>query len=98
VAAFIISDDEKVSVPHEKANNPMVFNNQKHIVFADENFFKLFEYKWIVGNPKTSLQQPYQVVLTESNAKLYFPKLSASEIIGKELYFNDSVRTTVTGI
>src|SRR6266508_6663794 len=46
----------------------------------------------------TALQQPYRVVLTESNAKLYFPDLTAAQTTGKELYFDDSVRTTVTGV
>jgi ABC-type antimicrobial peptide transport system permease subunit len=44
------------------------------------------------------LIKPYQTVLTTSGAALYFPKLKPSEIIGKQLYFNDTVRTTVTGI
>jgi putative ABC transport system permease protein len=88
----------KVSVPDEKNGKPVMFKNQDHIIFADENYFKLIEYEWIAGSPKISLQQPYQVVLTESNAKLFFPKLSSSQIIGKELDFNDTVHTTVAGI
>ena len=44
------------------------------------------------------MQKPYQTVLSETTARLYFPKLPAEQIIGKELYFNDTVRTTVTGI
>ncbi len=98
-AFFITADNEtKVSVPDKKNSRPTVFKNQKNIVFADENYFKLFQYKWVAGSPKTSLQQPYQVVLTETNAKLYFPLLTAAEIIGKEIYFNDTVQATVTGV
>src|SRR4029077_20141885 len=40
----------------------------------------------------------YQTVLTTSVAALYFPKLKPTGIIGKQLYFDDSVITTVTGI
>lgn len=98
VSSFRKADPAKISVSVDKAGKLIVFDDQKYIVFADENYFKLFEYTWLAGNPKTSLQEPYQVVLTESNAKLYFPKLSTSEVIGKELYFDDTIRTRVTGI
>ncbi len=79
-------------------NRPVIFKRQENIVFADENYFSLIQYHWIAGSPNTSLQQPYQVVLTESNARLYFPKLTASEIIGKEIDFDDTVRTIIAGI
>jgi hypothetical protein len=55
-------------------------------------------YEWIAGSAKTALIKPYQTVLTTSAAALYFPKLKPSEIIGKQLNFNDTVKTTVTGI
>jgi putative ABC transport system permease protein len=86
-----------VSVPASEGNHPAIFKKQKHIVFADDNYFRLLQYTWMAGSPKTSLQQPYQVVLTEDNAKLYFPRLAISQIIGKEIYFNDTVRTIITG-
>ena len=97
VSPFRKGEPAKVSVPGA-AGKLIVFKDQKNIVFANENYFKLFEYTWVAGNPKTSLQQPYQVVLTESNAKLYFPKLSTFDVVGKELYFDDTVRTTITGV
>ncbi|MEO7766758.1 MAG: FtsX-like permease family protein, partial [Ferruginibacter sp.] len=71
---------------------------QNNIVFADSNYFNLIEYKWIAGSPKTSFNKPYQTVITASNAKLYFPKLNATEVVGKQIYFNDTVMTTITGI
>src|SRR5260221_5379942 len=97
VSPFRKGEPAKVSVP-EEGGKLVIFKDQKNIVFADENYFKLFEHTWVAGNPKTSLQRPYQVVLTESNAKLYFPKLSTSEVVGKELYFDDTVLTTVAGV
>ncbi len=58
----------------------------------------LIGYYWLAGSAKTSLSNRYQTVLSETTAKLYFPKLSPHEIIGKRIYFNDTVLTTVTGI
>ncbi len=91
-------DDAKITVPVNGKKEPVIFKHQKNIVFADESFCNLIGYQWLAGSAKTSLQQPYQTVLSESTAKLYFPKLTAAQIIGKQLFFNDTVRTTVTGI
>ena len=91
-------DDTKVTVPAEAVNQPAVYKKQKNIVFADEAYFRLIRYNWLAGAAKTALQQPYQVVLTETKAKQYFPGLSATEIIGNEIYFNDTVRAGITGI
>lgn len=88
----------KVSVTFEKPNDPVIFKNQKEVIFADENFFNLLGYAWIAGSVKTALSAPYQTVLTETNAKLYFPKLTAAQVIGKDLYFDDTVRTIITGV
>jgi putative ABC transport system permease protein len=90
--------DIKVSVPEADNKEPKIFKHQENITFVDEGFFNLIGYQWIVGSAKTSLQQPFQTVLTETSARLYFPKLSAEQIIGKQIYFNDTVRTIVTGI
>lgn len=44
----------------------------KEIVAADSNYFELFDYKVISGDPKTMLSEPNSIVLTESRAKAYF--------------------------
>ncbi len=93
-----VDEGAKVSVPVADKKEPVVFKNQSEIVFADERFFNLIGYEWLAGSAKTALLQPYQTVLTESNAKLYFPSLSAVQVIGKEIYFNDTVRATITGV
>ncbi len=98
VVALTKGNTAKVSVAAQHADQKTLFNNQEKIVFTNPNYFDLIVYDWLAGNAATALQQPNTVVLTASNAKLYFPKLSAGEVIGRELYFDDSVRMTVTGI
>ena len=96
VVPFRTADDVKASIP--SAKDPVVFKHQKNIVFVNEDYMNLLGYKWLAGSPKTSLSQPYQTVLAESAARLYFPKLLPQEIIGKRIYFNDTVPATVSGI
>ncbi|MEO9144588.1 MAG: FtsX-like permease family protein [Ginsengibacter sp.] len=99
VAPFILlHEDSKVSIDNPKNEKPTVFKKQDNIIFANEEYFKLINYKWIAGSPNTSLSEPYQTVLTEKNVRKFFPHLSLNEVIGKEIIINDTVRTTVSGI
>ena len=97
VVPFRTADEVKVSVP-APLKEPIVFKHQKNVVFVDENYFNLIGYEWLAGSAKTSLYQPYQTVLSQKVASLYFPKLSADQIVGRQIYFNDTVHTTITGI
>ncbi|MEO8961814.1 MAG: ABC transporter permease, partial [Ginsengibacter sp.] len=103
VAPFILWDEEsKVSIDNQENEKPTVFKNQTDIIFANEAYFKLINYKWLAGSPKSSLSEPYQTVLTEKNARKFFPHLSLNDIIGKEIilkdYADNTVRATVSGI
>ena len=97
---FQYNEDEntKVSVPQGNNKPVQVFKKQDNIVFTDNNYFSIFPHEWIAGSAKTSLQNPYNLVLSESRAALYFPGISPGELIGKTVVFSDTVRTTITGI
>jgi len=98
VAAVRPAEIAKISVATGINDKKTGFINQKNIVFTTPDYFKLVGYTWLAGNPATALQHPYQVVLTQSNAKLYFPALAAANVVGKEIFFDDSVHATITGI
>ena len=91
-------EDVKVSVPYKNESNPVVYKKQGEIIFADESYCRLIGYEWIAGSPLIALARPYQVVLTESMTKKYFPGLKPQDAVGKYLYFNDTVRTIITGV
>ncbi|MBI1768822.1 MAG: ABC transporter permease [Bacteroidetes bacterium] len=75
------------------------FYKQERIIFAGPDFFDLFkDYKWIEGSPSTSLSKPFQVVLSESQARTYFGTPNPHEAIGKEIHYRDSLLVTVAGI
>jgi predicted permease len=86
-----------VSISQSK-NKPDVYKKQTGIVFANNNYFKLIGYTWIAGSAQNSLSEPFTTVLTESRAKTYFPYDDVSKDIGKIITYNDSIKTTVTGI
>lgn len=88
----------KVNITKDGNDKPVAFKKQADIIFTNLQYFYLLPYKWIAGSPKSSLQDPFNVVLTESRAKQYFPSLPASDIIGKQINYNDEITATVSGV
>ena len=63
--------------------------------FVDANFFELFDFQFIAGNPETALDAPYSIVLTQTLATKYF----GDELpLGKSMYGSFENEVTVTGI
>ena len=95
----------KVMIPNPKKDTkspPKTWKSDEsedsHIIICEPQYFQIFQYEWLQGNPKTALKTPNEVVLTEKKAEKYFGKIPLEQIIGKQLYYNDSLVVTVTGI
>ncbi len=88
----------KVSISKMDIDKPVIFKSQPDIVFTNEQYFYLLPYHWLAGSPKSSMQDPFSVVLTESRASQYFPSIPAADIIGKQIIYNDDIRASVSGI
>jgi len=70
--------------------------NERDFLFADSTFFDVFSFKLLKGDPKTVLNEPRSIVITESSAKRYFGN---DEPIGKLLKVeNDSILYKITGL
>ncbi len=90
--------DGKVTVAKKNNEKPLVIKNQSGIIFSDNSYFRIIPYQWLAGSPQTALSQPFGVVLTAERAKTYFPATSFSAMIGKQVVYDDSITTTVSGI
>jgi len=90
----------RVIIPSEQAGgSPKKMEQQNDLVLTGPEFFDLVQnYEWLVGSPRQSLSGPFQVVLTERKAKQYFGLKDAREAIGRQVIYEDSLHTTVTGI
>jgi putative ABC transport system permease protein len=88
----------KVTIPEGDKKIDKVFKKQGGIVFTDAGYFKIIPHTWLAGHAGSALDNNYELVLTEKRAKTYFPGIPVNQLIGKTLIFNDSVRTTITGI
>ncbi|GAA0891050.1 ABC transporter permease [Fulvivirga kasyanovii] len=76
-------------------NGDLAFN-EEGIMAADSNFFSVFSFKLLEGNPETALKDPNSLVLSKDLAQKYFGDESAldkSLVIG-----NDKTSYKVTGV
>jgi putative ABC transport system permease protein len=77
----------------------VICNNQsfyeKHVIWADSNFFSVFSFPLLRGNPATCLNDPNSIVLTETTAKKYFGN---EDPMGKIVEINKTLKVMVTGI
>ena len=63
-------------------------------LFADNNFFKVFSFDFVEGNPATALDAFNKVVITQSTAKRFFGAESALN----KVYQIDTSRYIVSGV
>jgi putative ABC transport system permease protein len=68
------------------------------VAIVDQDWFRVFHYQWLAGNPAAALTQPFTVVLTESAVKRYFNGLAPVNAMGRELIYEDSLRVRVAGV
>jgi putative ABC transport system permease protein len=94
---FWATDAKKVDIP-SKIENKNEFKKQGDIIFADDQYFRFFNYQWLGGSPGNSLDGPNKVVLTESRARTYFNYPDITSAIGQAIVYDDTIKATVTGI
>lgn len=68
---------------------------EKVIAFVDPDFFKIFTFKLLEGNPETVLEKPYSVVITEDLAQKFFGNENP---IGKSLTLRNKNDYIITGL
>ena len=79
----------------DEASNTIAFN-ENHIYAADSNFFSFFGFSLREGDPRTALQGPNKVVISEETAQKLF---GGKKALGKILQLGDE-RTAIeiTGV
>ncbi|MEL6810129.1 MAG: ABC transporter permease, partial [Bacteroidota bacterium] len=82
----------------ENRANDLKFRLPQFVIFADQNYFDVFDYNFIAGDASSPLSNPNEVILTKERAQKYFPNEQISNILGKTIVYNDSINTKVTGI
>jgi len=71
----------RLAVALNLEKNDAIFK-ETSVAFADSNFFQVFSFPLVKGNPKTALLQPNTMVISEKMAQKYFGNVDP---IGKTL-------------
>jgi putative ABC transport system permease protein len=68
---------------------------EKGVMYADSNFFRVFTFPFIKGDSEHALQNPEGIVITEEMAKKYF---GSTDVLEKTIRKNNKEDFTVTGV
>jgi len=68
---------------------------QRGLLFVDPEFFDLFSFRLVAGNPATALTDPNRLLLTEAMARKYF---GDEDPLGRVLRMDDRIPLTVAGV
>lgn len=84
----------------DKNGNPDRFQEYKGVGYAEPNFFQLFDYDFIAGDPDKALMNKGSVVITSSLAQKYFkvPANDVASVIGKNITINNSAVLQITAV
>lgn len=79
----------------------LIFKHEQHIyhedngIVVDPQFFSIFNYPFIEGDPKTALSSPANVIITETLAKKYF---GDSDPINQNINIDGESSSVITGV
>ena len=74
--------------------NGHVFSEEK-AMFADSSFFRIFDARFLFGQPETALVSPRSVVISDEYARKYF---GDTDPRGRQITLNNSINLSVTGV
>lgn len=91
---------EVESVVYMKGGSQFLVNHEdkrirQQLQFATPEFFSIFTFPLIKGNPESALSDPYSIVITEDMEKKYF---GAQDALNKTLTLSDTLQFVVTGV
>ncbi|MFC2112631.1 ABC transporter permease [Bacteroidota bacterium] len=84
-----------MSRPTFAVENQDIRFDEKNIFGADTNFFDVFSFEFIMGDPNTAFSFPNAIIITREISEKYFGE---SNSIGKMLRINDTYEFIVTGV
>ena len=92
--ASIFKNGNQITI--EQDNKQLKKLNEDNFYYAEAGFFKMFDFGWITGDPKTSLSDPHSAVLTKATAEKYFGNWESA--MGKTFKYDNKTLYKVTGI
>ncbi|MCE3227715.1 MAG: FtsX-like permease family protein [Bacteroidetes bacterium] len=96
VGSIYATYGSQIAIPDEKPNSaPKKFIEEEGLFFADPEFFKVFHFKWLIGN-ESILKEPNTIALSKTIAEKYYGDWKKA--IGKMIRLNNAMDLKVSGI
>jgi putative ABC transport system permease protein len=97
IATVFGARDIQIDVTDDKQTNSLKrFKEEDGVFYTNPDFFDIFSFKWIYGNPAAVLTRPNQTALTKETAEKYFG--SWQNAIGKTIKKDNEELLQVAGI
>lgn len=94
--ASIFGRDGQVTVIEDNQTRGKKFEEEGDVFFAEPEFFDIFRFGWLSGDPRTALSSPNSVVLSRTIADTYFGNWKKA--VGRTIQFDNASFYHVTGI
>jgi ABC-type antimicrobial peptide transport system permease subunit len=101
LAGTLIDEIPEIEMAVRTVGHPAIVSRdenaytERNICAADTNYFQMFSFDFLAGDPETALAEPYSMVMTREKADKYF---GDENPLGRELMLNREQVFTVTGI
>lgn len=82
-----------IKVPQKNAEAKK-FQEERGVVFAEPNFFRIFDRPLVIGSPDMALDEPNEAIISRSLARKYFNR---EDVVG-ELLQHDTVDYKIAGV
>ncbi|MBZ4190443.1 ABC transporter permease [Niabella beijingensis] len=96
VARIYARKDKQLSPLNDAADTPQKKFKENKVLYAEPEFFSIFNFPFIAGDPKTALAEPNTAVLTQETAEKYFGNWQNA--VGKLIKYDNDLVCKVTGI
>jgi predicted permease len=95
--AEIFGTEGQVTVMNEGTGAPeKKFMEETGLFYAEPQFFGIFDFPFIAGNPATALSEPNTIILTRETAERYFGDWESA--MGRTVKYRNSTLCRVSGI
>jgi putative ABC transport system permease protein len=92
--ASIYRNGGQITVEDETAQLKKI--NEDNFYYAEPQFFNMFDFGWLAGNPQTCLKDPNTVAMSQATAEKYFGDWKKA--LGKTIKYENKTLYKVTGI
>jgi ABC-type antimicrobial peptide transport system permease subunit len=90
------SSNDQIILSDDKGQTEKKFKEKTGLFAVEPEFFDMFDFAWLAGDPASSLKDPHSAVLTKETAIKYFGDWKNA--LGRTIKINDTLLVKVTGI